>query len=60
MLKPTIDAVIWPSIQPIRAEAGAVIRDLLIVDWGATTVNTATLTFATAPTSAQYRATVIA
>lgn len=32
----------------------------VMVDWGATTLNTVTLTFATAPTAAQYRATVTA
>lgn len=40
----------------VRRNSGA--YEQVLVDWGATTVNTVTLTFATAPSSAQFRATV--
>lgn len=42
----------------VRRNSGA--YEQVLVDWGATTVNTVTLTFATAPTVAQFRATVTA
>jgi hypothetical protein len=37
----------------VRRNSGA--YDQVLVDWGATTVNTVTLTFATAPSAAQFR-----
>lgn len=40
----------------VRENAGAF--RMVLVDWAATTLNTVTLTFATAPTAAQYRAIV--
>lgn len=41
----------------IRRNSGA--YEAIIVDWGATTVNTITITFASAPSAAQYRVVVI-
>lgn len=42
----------------VRRNSGA--YDEVLVDWGATTTNTVTLVFATAPSSAQFRAIVTA
>jgi hypothetical protein len=42
----------------VRRNSGA--YEEVLVDWGATTTNTVTLTFATAPSSAQFRVIVIA
>lgn len=42
----------------VRRNSGA--YEQVLVDWGATTVNTITLTFASAPTNAQFRAIVTA